>query len=46
VTELDESKLIELLVLKYKAIADAKGKLEDIPSIYTQNIYWVSRALV
>jgi len=33
VGELDESKIKDLLVLKYKAIADAKTKLGDIPSI-------------
>ncbi|MDX1472217.1 MAG: type I restriction-modification enzyme R subunit C-terminal domain-containing protein, partial [Flavobacteriaceae bacterium] len=33
VEELDDSKLGDLLVLKYKAISDAKEQLGDIPSI-------------
>ena len=33
VDELDDAKLGELLILKYHAIADAKSKLGDIPSI-------------
>ncbi|MEC7784449.1 MAG: DEAD/DEAH box helicase family protein [Bacteroidota bacterium] len=33
VDELDDGKLGELLILKYHAIADAKSKLGDIPSI-------------
>ena len=33
VSELDDAKLADLLILKYKAIADAKRELGDIPSI-------------
>src|SRR5690554_5071309 len=33
VEELDDDKLGDLLILKYKALADAKAKLGDIPSI-------------
>lgn len=33
VGELDESKIKDLLILKYNAIADAKSKLGDIPTI-------------
>ena len=33
VEELDDSKLGDLLVLKYSAISDAKAQLGDIPSI-------------
>ena len=33
VDELDDSKLSDLLVLKYNAIGDAKRELGDIPNI-------------
>jgi type I restriction enzyme R subunit len=33
VEELDDSKIGDLLILKYNAIADAKKELGDIPSI-------------